>query len=79
MEHSLFSLFLLLHLLCTISSVTALKKTLKKVRNAASDSVVLLGMEIMSQCLERKIILMLKLLSSNYYTAMYIAITWGLR
>lgn len=59
--------------------VMALKKTLKKVRNAASDSVVLLGMEIMSQCLERKIILMLKLLSSNYYTAMYIAITWGLR
>lgn len=34
--------------------------------------------KITSDCLERKIILMLKLLNGNYYTAMYIAITWGL-
>lgn len=50
---------------------------LKTLWNTVSD-LVFPGMEITNQYLERQIILMLKLLSSNYYTAMYIAIMWGL-
>lgn len=53
---------------------TAIKKSLYVFIKGVKHSVCF-GTEQMSNCLERKIILMLKPLSSNYYTAMNIAIT----
>lgn len=47
-----------------------------KSANLAANTAVSCEAKIISDCLERKIILILKLLSSHYYTAIYFEITW---
>lgn len=62
------ALAVLLYLFLTLTPSLQIKKK--------SNTAVCCEAEIISDCLERKIILMLKLLSSHYYTSIYFEIKW---